>query len=295
MTLQVLVVSYRRADLLAALLDDLSRIHPDWPVHVWDNLSDGSAEIGALAATHSDVKWTFSPDNVGFAAAVNRLVEAAPHGADLLLLNPDARLLAPLTPLVEALEAHPGAAAVAPLTQSHRQAAWDVAHRRPRLVSALVEYAGYADRLRRWRWSGRYSQPPAQCDWASGSCLLIRRSAWEDVGSFDEQFWLYGEEVDWSLRARKRGWHVRLVAQELVGHDAGATVGDDATQSERSAELLRTSQTLLLRRWSGATAAAAFTAATAVIDRVQPAKRRQRAARDVQTERATRVERAVAR
>jgi GT2 family glycosyltransferase len=278
-TLQVLVVSYRRADLLAALLADLSRLHPDWPVHVWDNFSDRSAEVGALAAKHPEVRWTFSPDNVGFAAGVNRLVEAAPQSADVLLLNPDARLLAPLTPLVQALYADPRAGAVAPLTHSKRQASWDVAHRRPRLVSSLVEYAGYAARMRRWAWSGRYPQPPQRCDWASGSCLLVRRTAWEDVGPFDEQFWLYGEEVDWSLRAQKRGWHVRLVAAELVGHDAGATVGDDTTQSERSADLLRTSQTLLLRRWSGAPAAAAFTVATAVIDRVQPAKRRQRADR----------------
>jgi GT2 family glycosyltransferase len=278
-TLQVLVVSYRRADLLGALLGDLSRLHPDWPVHVWDNASDGSAEIGALAAKHPEVRWTFSPDNLGFAAAANRLVAAAPAGTDLLLLNPDARLLAPLTPLVEILATDPAAAAVAPLTRSQRQASWDVAHRRPRLVSSLVEYAGYAHRLRRWSWSGRYPQPPVRCDWASGSCLLIRRTAWEDVGPFDEQFWLYGEEVDWSLRAKKGGWHVRLVPQELVGHDAGATVGDDAKQSERSAALLRASQTLLLRRWSGAAAATAFGVGTAVIDLLQPAKRRQRAAR----------------
>jgi GT2 family glycosyltransferase len=276
-TLQVLVVSYRRADLLAGLLADLSRLHPDWPVHVWDNASDGSAEVGAMAARLPDVLWTFCPDNIGFAAGVNRLAAAAPPGADLLLLNPDAHLLAPLTPLVDALALDPGAGAAAPMSRTARQSSWDVAHRRPGLVSSLVEYTGYADRLRRWRWSGRYAEPPARCDWASGSCLLVRRTAWEQVGPLDEAFWLYGEEVDWSLRAKSHGWHVRLVGEELVGHDAGATVEDDATRSERSAALLRASQTLLLRRWSGASAAAAFTAATAVIDRVQPAKRRQRA------------------
>jgi GT2 family glycosyltransferase len=276
-TLQVLIVSYRRADLLAGLLADLERLHPEWPVHVWDNASDGSDDVRALAAEQSQVRWTFSPDNLGFAAGVNRLAAAAPAGADLLLLNPDARLLGPLTPLVDALDVDPGAAAVAPLTRAGRQAPWDVAHRRPRLLSSLVEYAGYAERLRRWRWSGRYAEPPALCDWASGSCLLVRRKAWDEVGPFDEAFWLYGEEVDWSLRAKRRGWHVRLVAEELVGHDAGATVDDDATQSERSAALLRSSQTLLLRRCSGAVAATAFTVITAVIDRVQPAKRRRRA------------------
>ena len=277
MTLQVLIVSFRRADLLATLLDDLARLHPDWPVHVWDNASDGSPAVRALAEEWPALQWTFSADNVGFAAGANRLVELTPPGADLVLLNPDARLLAPLTPLVDALDLDPGAGAVAPLTRTTRQESWDVAHRRPRLVSSLVEYAGYADRLRRWRWSGRYSEPPALCDWASGSCLLIRRAAWDEVGPFDESFWLYGEEVDWSLRARQRGWHVRLVAEELVGHDAGATVGDDTAQSARSAALLRSSQTLLLRRWSGSAAATAFTVASALIDRVQPAKRRRRA------------------
>ncbi len=61
---------------------------------VWDNASEGSDDIRALAATLPHIAWTFSPTNIGFAPAVNRLAEQV--SGDLLLLNPDAVLLGPL-------------------------------------------------------------------------------------------------------------------------------------------------------------------------------------------------------
>ena len=97
----VVVVSYRRADLLERCLTSVGSWLPDSPVAVWDNASDGSPAVRALAGTRPDVAWTFSPENVGFARAVNRL--AATTSGDFLLLNPDAVLLGPLSLTRDAL------------------------------------------------------------------------------------------------------------------------------------------------------------------------------------------------
>ncbi len=73
--LAVLIVSHRRADLLDRALASVEKWLPESPVHVWDNRSPDSPAVAELAARRPDVGWTFSPSNVGYPAAMNRLME----------------------------------------------------------------------------------------------------------------------------------------------------------------------------------------------------------------------------
>jgi GT2 family glycosyltransferase len=266
----VVVVSYRRAELLESCLASLSRHEPTWPVVVWDNRSDATPDVHALASRRRDITWRFSPDNVGFAAAVNAV--AAGTEGDLLLLNPDAVVRSSLRPLAQLLDDRPLAAAAAPLVDDG-DAPWDNARRLPTLASLVVEHAGYGSRLRRFRWSGRYASPPNTAGWASGACLLVRRAAWSAVGPFDERFWLYAEELDWCRRAGSAGWEVAVHPEVLVGHRAGGTVADDVRESSRAAEHLRRSTGLYVAKHHGRAVLTGFGLATAALDRVQRSKR----------------------
>ena len=84
------------------------------------------------------------------------------------------------------------------------------------------------------RWTGRPAHrradvsvetarqaPMEAVTWADGAVTLVRRAALDDVGRFDERFFLYSEELEWQLRARDHGWSVVLVPQAVAWQEPG--------------------------------------------------------------------------
>lgn len=273
---EVLIVSYRRADLLERCLTSVAEHLPGAVVRIWDNASDGTDEIRQLATRWDHVQWTFHPDNVGFARAVNHLM-ASVDGSQALLLNPDSTLLGDLAGCREALARDPEVAAAAPwIHEDHQRHPWDNAHREPSLVRQLVSYAGYENRLARLPWLSLLyrEQPHNVTGYLTGACLLISTSAWASVGPMDERYFLYAEEADWCARARQRGYRLVAVPEPGVRHRAGGTVSDAPTQSSLSARLLRSGQIRYLTDHHGPLAGRAYDKATRAIDRLQPSKRR---------------------
>jgi GT2 family glycosyltransferase len=269
----VLVVSYRRPELVERCLQALAVHAPAWPVHVWDNASEDSPRFRELSADWPDIDWHYHEENIGFAAAVNRLAERT--AGDLLLLNPDAALIASPLALVERLATDPTVAAVGPMVEVTRLQPWDNARRMPGPLRMSVEYWGASDLLRGTPLSQRYRRPPRRPGYISGACLLIRRSAWVDVGPFDEQFWLYSEEVDWARRARAKGWHLELLPQRLVEHVGGAS-SEQPTGAPAGRNWLFDMQLAFLAKHHGPTAAWAYRTAARTHDAVRRARRSRR-------------------
>jgi len=231
----VVVVAYHRADLLERCLGALGR--PDvapFLVVVVDNASDPSVAAVArrFGALHLD-----PGENLGFAAGVNRGIEALGcSDADVLLLNPDAEVdPATVLALQHRLHAEPRLAAVAPAQYDGEDRAQPVAWPFPSPARSWATATGL--RL------------DARPDFLTGSVLLLNRHALDQVGPFDERFFLYAEETDWQRRARRAGWGVRLCADLTASHFGGATA-----DSERSRTLLfAAGQEHYFRRWFGAT------------------------------------------
>ena len=278
--LAVLIVSYRRADLLDRALASVEKWLPDAPVHVWDNASSGSDEVRALAVRRPAVRWTFSPTNVGYVAAMNALAAQVPD-ADMLHLNPDAELLGPLAAARAAL-AGARTAAVSPtvLDPEGREEPWDVAHRPQSVLRNLVNTAGYAKRLRGHPRLGALSDlyPTAPTDvdgYLAGCCLLVARDAWTALGPFDERFFVYGEDATWQPAARAAGWVLRLVdeAEPQVRHTAAGTVSDDPLASQRGTDLLRAAQVMVLGNDGNLGPGTLYAAGLTLLDRVQRSKR----------------------
>ncbi|MGE0307285.1 MAG: glycosyltransferase family 2 protein, partial [Acidimicrobiia bacterium] len=204
--LDVVVVTYQSADHLDDCLSSL----PDWcDVVVVDNASsDGSAGIGASAGAAVIRNTT----NRGFAAAANQGV-AVGRNDRVLLLNPDAIVsAAALECMMAALDADPSCAVVGPRLRrpngEPQRPAWPF----PAARASWYEALGLL-RLFDRRPTG----------FVIGACLLTRRAVWDELGGFDERFWLYGEESDYCKRVADAGFTVRLADHAEVRHIGGAS------------------------------------------------------------------------
>jgi GT2 family glycosyltransferase len=249
----VVIVAYRAVDKLVLCLDSITQHLPGAPIHIWDNSGPEFSGVRDYARLRPDIDWHVGGDNIGFAAAVNRLAQAAPEH-DLLLVNPDAELLGPLS-VTRAAIREPGVAVAAPMQTGvgvevelpsrdrmprwdRSSAPWDVAYRRMTLLNAFGNIIGLSHLLRGSRLSISYRSQPRDVDgYLAGCCMAVSREAWLQVGPFDEEFFMYQEEQEWQRRATNAGWRLRLADEVGLRHAAMGTVRHDPQRLTRSEDL----------------------------------------------------------
>ncbi len=275
--LAVLIVSHCGRESLEVCLDSVAEHLLGLPVHVYDHNDTGHAEI---VTKYPAVHWFPGKMNVGFAAAYNALVEHIPADADLLLLDPHARLLGPLNRTRELL-GEPRVAAVSPLARDAAEpggAPWDVAARRHTVTRDLSAAAGRSGPSRRTPPSRRYPHQPPESRGIDGDldpvCLAISRAAWNTIGGFDEEYFGYGEAADWQARARAAGWRI-LLADEL-GVERRDPVSNDGHRQRRNRDLARTNTALLLEHQNSVHHADVYLAGTAALQRLRRPKHARR-------------------
>ena len=212
-----MIPSWNGRDLLDIVLPSLERQeYGDFRVTVVDNGStDGTADH--LRAAWPDVGVIELPENVGFAAAVNRGIEAS-QSEFVALVNNDMELdRAWLREMVGALRDHPRAASAAGKVLRY--------HEREVVDSAGDTMSWYGLSVPRGRGEtddGRYDAPGAVFS-ATAGAALYRAQALDDVGPFDADFFAYAEDVDWGFRAQLLGWECRYVPAAVAYHVGRAT------------------------------------------------------------------------
>jgi hypothetical protein len=87
--------------------------------------------------------------------------------------------------------------------------------------------------LSRWRVPLPLPDEDCEVDWVAGASMMIRRQVFEDVGLFDENFFLYFEETDFCRRAKEKGWSTHYVRGSAVAHIGGASTGIKDERSKR--------------------------------------------------------------
>ena len=247
---------------------------------VVDNSS--SDEVSAAARSHG-AHYIDSGGNRGFAAGVNiGLAHAAGDDADVLLLNPDAVVAAgAIAEMASFLHREENAriGAVAPRLQYPGGAEQRVAWPFPSPRRMWVEAVGI-DHL--CKWPPQLSARREGCaSFLIGAVLLLRREAIEEVGGFDERFFVYAEEADWQRRAQERGWGSALCQTASAEHVSGTT---SASEMHREA-LIQAGQETFIKKWYGRRGWASYRVA-ALLDAVVrmivlPGSRRRSAARRV--------------
>jgi N-acetylglucosaminyl-diphospho-decaprenol L-rhamnosyltransferase len=227
------IVSYNSRGRLRRCVEPLAAA-PDVHVFVVDNSSsDGSLDTVADLPVERIAQTT----NLGFAHGVN----AGWRRGDspyVLLLNPDARIEGPsLRALVRVLEREPGAGIVAPRIVGEDGRLDHSQRRFPRLRSTyaqalflhrLLPQAAWTDEVIR---NPRAYIVPRRPEWASGACLLVRRTTLEALDGLDERFFLYCEDKDLARRALTLGQHVVYEPAAIAVHAGGASTPGGGLQS----------------------------------------------------------------
>jgi GT2 family glycosyltransferase len=215
------IVNWNTRDMLAACLEALLAAGPPTlgEVIVVDNGSeDGSQEM--VRTRFPDVILEANEENLGFGAAANIGIHAA-RGEAILVLNSDILMTeGALTTLVETLEAEPDAGLIACALALPDGSAWARPRRFPSLL-AIVARNLFLERLTRGRSHHRIDgDRPVPVDWVPGACFVAWRDTLLEVGSFDESFFLYCEDVDLCRRLHATGRRVLFHPGVSITHDA---------------------------------------------------------------------------
>ncbi|MBI3795413.1 MAG: glycosyltransferase family 2 protein [Deltaproteobacteria bacterium] len=222
------IVSFNTRELLRECLQTLEREAGDisYETFVVDNASgDESADMVEREFPH--MKVIRSQINLGFAAANNQAFPLA-QGRYVVLLNSDAFLHPHALPRVVAhMDANPRVG-VGGARLIGREGSWQPSARMfPSLVNDILALSGLAARFPRSRFFGRMDRTWAdvavsvEVDWVPGAFAIIRREVLEQVGYFDERFFLYYEEVDLCRRIKNAGYTVHYWADVVVVHLGG--------------------------------------------------------------------------
>ncbi|HEX6463670.1 MAG TPA: glycosyltransferase family 2 protein [Vicinamibacterales bacterium] len=245
----VIVVNYNTGKLARRCLESvgLDLADVEWQGVVVDNASmDGSVP---LLQGIPRICVIANERNVGFGGAVNQAAgqrsEARGQRPELLwVLNPDCEVQpGAFKALVEALDAHPETAIAAPrllnadgsvqASARGEPNAWTGLFGRHSLLTRIFPSSHAARRNLRAQDLVDAQLESAEVDWVMAASILIRRKAFDEVGGFDERYFLYWEDADLCRRLRDRGWTTRYVPGAIVEHPGGASAATDAAFATR--------------------------------------------------------------
>ena len=219
---------------------------------VHDNGStDGTPE--AVARHVPEAELHVGDENLGFAGGMNTLLRRS-DAPWFLALNSDAwPEPGAVAALVAVGERLPRAAAIAPRLQRPDGSVEHSTHRFPSLrISAMTALGGYRwwapkmgdDQLLAGAW---HHDQPRLVDWAVGAALLMRRAAIDEVGPFDERYFMYVEDLEWCWRVRRAGWEIAFEPTAVVRHIGNAS-GAQQFGRARTAEYMRNTYDFYRRR-----------------------------------------------
>ncbi len=217
------VVDYNAGDLLGecvrSLLGDGVR-----QIVVVEN---GEERTARRALDGLRVPLVVTGRNLGYGAGANRGIASSGDSEYVLVCNPDLRVHeGAAEKLVAALDDHPDWAIVGPRIVDPSGVEYPSVRRFP----SMTEAAGHAllalvrpdNRFSR-RYKAEVGEETRAVDWVSGACFCARRTALEELGGFDEAYFMFAEDIDLCWRAHQAGWGVGVAPQAQVTHVHGAS------------------------------------------------------------------------
>lgn len=231
----VIIISYNTKGLTRKCLDQLSKsTGVELEIIVVDNGStDGSA--AEIEAAYPQVKVIRNKGNVGFGKANNQGMKMA-KGEYFLLLNSDCFVeKTTVADLIKAMLAMPETGVAGCKLKNHDGSLQPSYGFFPTLfrIIMLMLFIDNLPGVRRFfpslhvRDPQRYTRV-AKVDWVMGALMMIKREVYEKTGGFDENYFMYGEEVEWQYRIGQAGYQVKFIPQTSATHIGGASSPDKA-------------------------------------------------------------------
>ncbi len=241
--LLISVINYRTGDLTIGAVRSVLEALGDRPAQVVivDNASgDGSDGVIAdwIAATGDPrVRLVRSETNTGFSGGHNQALAADPEADFCLILNSDA-LLRPgfFDAVLAAAEAHPRAGLVAPRLEWEDGTEQVSCFRFAGPMSEVIRGAGTGPVTALLSRHVVALDPPPDPDaieWASFACILLRGDMIREIGPMDEGYFLYFEDAEYALRARRAGWRVVYAPEARAVHFRGGSGPVKKMQAEK--------------------------------------------------------------
>jgi GT2 family glycosyltransferase len=229
MMLSIIIVNYNTGNLLQDCLKSIYAGANGMPFDVWvvDNSSIDSSR-SMVKSAFPKVRLIENACNVGFSKA-NNIAMSRCDSKYILLLNPDTLVVGDaIDRMVDFMEEHPtvGIAGCKVLNRDHTL---QLACRRsiPTPKVAFFRMSGLSRLFPNSRAVAKYNltfkdaNEEQEVDAVSGSFLMARRKTIQDIGLLDERFFMYGEELDWCLRAKRAGWGVMYYPGAEIIHYKG--------------------------------------------------------------------------
>lgn len=205
MKLSIVIVSYNVCRFVAQCLDSVQKASEgiDAEVFVVDNASADDT-VSYIDSHYPWVKLIANDDNLGFSRANNIAIRQA-QGEYILLLNPDTIVAEPtLRECVSFMDAHPQAGGLG--ARMHNADGSLAPESRRAIPSPWVSCLKMLGFTKRYYMSHLSWDEPGRIEVVSGAFFMLRRKAIDQVGFLDEDFFMYGEDIDLSYRLLKDGW-----------------------------------------------------------------------------------------
>ena len=246
------VVSWNTRELLLRCLRSLEPEARAGLVGVW--VVDNASSDGSPEAVRAHAPWAnlIEPgENLGFGRAVN-LVAGRTSSPWLLAANADVALTDGALQEMLTAGADPGVGCVAPCLELPGGSTQHSVHPLPTVPFTLAFNLGLCRASKRLGerlcLEGLWDPTrPRAVPWAIGACLLIRRAAFDSLGGFDEQQWMYAEDLDFGWRLGEHGWITRYEPSARVLHESGAAT-TQAFGEDRRADFMAATYAVLRRR-----------------------------------------------
>ena len=238
--LSVVAVTYSPGTHLDRFLSSLT-VATDRPLTVV--LADNGSTDGApeeAVTRYPGTRLLRTGANLGYGTAVNRAVATLPVDDEFVLVaNPDVTWgPGSIDALLEAANRWPRAGALGPLIREPDGAVYPSARHLPSLIrGGMHAVVGFVWKANPWTKTYRqeHLEPSERpVGWLSGSCLLIRRAAFDRVGGFDERYFMYMEDVDLGDRLARNGWLNVYVPGAEILHEKGHSTGRDPARNLRA-------------------------------------------------------------
>jgi N-acetylglucosaminyl-diphospho-decaprenol L-rhamnosyltransferase len=237
--LTVVTVTYSPGAHLERFLSSLT-LATERPVNVL--MADNGSEDGVpeeAVQRYPNATLLRMDGNLGYGTAVNRAVAVAESDEFVIIANPDV-VWGPgsIDELMAAAKRWPRAASFGPLIRDPDGSVYPSARHLPGFVrGGMHAVVGFV-----WKgnpWTRDYRQEDVQpseraVGWLSGSCLLVRREAFEAIRGFDERYFMYMEDVDLGDRFGRAGWQNVYVPSAEILHDKGHSTGRDPARNLRA-------------------------------------------------------------
>lgn len=240
--LATVIVTWNNADVIVAALDsllnDLQTSGLDCPVWLVDSGSDDRT-VEIVRGRFGDVRVISGEGNIGFGAANNLAMRQMGFASDrpkeelpsaVYLLNPDTVThRGACKQLFDALQSSADAGVVGARLTYADGSFQHSAFRFPNLAQIWAELFPTPGRLIEGSFNGRYSRAiytarkPFDVDFTLGATMMLKRDVILETGLFDEDFFIYCEEIDWAWRIKRHGWRILCVPGAHVTHIGGSS------------------------------------------------------------------------